>query len=839
MEVDPRTDHFHLTLRSPNLELHIHPSSSKQAARQRRRETHHHHHPQQQQPAQTTTMASKLLTPLLRLPTALRFSPLPSTTALLRRTFTTTPTLSATYNQVLRGCRVEQRARKPTSPALVDRPEMKGVCVRVGTTKPKKPNSGERKVARVRLSSGRVITAYIPGEGHNVQQHSVVLVRGGRSQDCPGVKYHLVRGAFDLGGVGNRVTARSKYGASNKGESSRRYSANTVGNTDSPADEVYRSIEFMTSQALPYFFSCTTALGRHALLPRVSHSAYVSLEKQYYREYLKAFRFRTSTVGLPCADMTSDSDHRAPLDERPDATVRSPPMNNATEKLPLLLDRRYRLLVLLLIVVSVLVPMISIVTTTIHEVERNQHRDGPVTSLERYSSSVIVSRLAALDTTSSSKYSYDASSGTPRTTSSITASEHSLPTGTHNIAPNYEHRHDTQCTTSSPEQYDDTRSSVSSLVLNIYVQMVTCIAALLILCGSNLLLLHWSLNPRAERDVRWICTCGKRIRDDYTELRPDGSNNLQSRLDASLLELYRSGLERSVFGRIYKSTFPTPPRVRELLTNDRQQQRDNTKTSAGNFWAALKFILRGSKAEDDSLPQHNPASGPSRKDDSTKSRTPQITSKPQYLLLCIPHNQHSNELLQIDVSSPPSSDIDFFLLLRRIYVERRGRIRLLLSLQKVVEIRFVSFELYCNDLAEVKEYDCIPPETQEDQYVYKPMPAKSKIPVGPYVMKHLFDHPDHAYSRPIYFPKIPRKLNHRLSVRAAAGYNEGWGLYYVEKVSWSQVCCLGLVGVLACTIFGVAWTVLKDDIQGGFGVASYMLAVIVLGLGALQGAFEA
>lgn len=75
---------------------------------------------------------------------------------------------------------------------------MKGVCLRVGTTKPKKPNSGERKVARVRLSSGKVITAYIPGEGHNVQQHSVVLVRGGRSQDCPGVKYHLVRGAFDL-----------------------------------------------------------------------------------------------------------------------------------------------------------------------------------------------------------------------------------------------------------------------------------------------------------------------------------------------------------------------------------------------------------------------------------------------------------------------------------------------------------------------------------------------------------------------------------------------------------------------------------------------------------------
>lgn len=77
-------------------------------------------------------------------------------------------------------------------------PQQKGVCLKVGITKPKKPNSGERKTARVRLSSGRMITAYIPGEGHNIQQHSVVLVRGGRTQDCPGVRYHLVRGALDL-----------------------------------------------------------------------------------------------------------------------------------------------------------------------------------------------------------------------------------------------------------------------------------------------------------------------------------------------------------------------------------------------------------------------------------------------------------------------------------------------------------------------------------------------------------------------------------------------------------------------------------------------------------------
>src|SRR5271156_5845324 len=114
------------------------------------------------------------------------------------RSFSTTPSNLTTLNQVRNGCRKPQKKRRSLSPAMVGRPEMKGVCLKVGITKPKKPNSGQRKTAKVRLSSGRTISAYIPGAGHNVQQHSVVLVRGGRSQDCPGVRYHLVRGAFDL-----------------------------------------------------------------------------------------------------------------------------------------------------------------------------------------------------------------------------------------------------------------------------------------------------------------------------------------------------------------------------------------------------------------------------------------------------------------------------------------------------------------------------------------------------------------------------------------------------------------------------------------------------------------
>jgi len=99
------------------------------------------------------------------------------------------------------------------SPALDSSPQRRGVCVRVYTTTPKKPNSAMRKVARVRMTNGKEVNAYIPGEGHNLQEHSIVLVRGGRVKDLPGVRYHLVRGALDTAGVNGRLQRRSKYGA--------------------------------------------------------------------------------------------------------------------------------------------------------------------------------------------------------------------------------------------------------------------------------------------------------------------------------------------------------------------------------------------------------------------------------------------------------------------------------------------------------------------------------------------------------------------------------------------------------------------------------------------------
>ena len=118
----------------------------------------------------------------------------------------------ATFNQLVRSPRVQPKYKTKT-PALKGCPQKRGVCTQVKTATPKKPNSALRKIARVRLTNGMEVTAYIGGIGHNLQEHSMVLIRGGRVKDVPGVRYHIIRGTLDTAGVANRMKARSKYGA--------------------------------------------------------------------------------------------------------------------------------------------------------------------------------------------------------------------------------------------------------------------------------------------------------------------------------------------------------------------------------------------------------------------------------------------------------------------------------------------------------------------------------------------------------------------------------------------------------------------------------------------------
>ncbi|KJA24060.1 hypothetical protein HYPSUDRAFT_136883 [Hypholoma sublateritium FD-334 SS-4] len=150
----------------------------------------------------------------LRAPQLARPVALPSALSVLAqaRSFHATPTALRTMNQSIRAKRVPKKHVKPRSPLLQTCPQRKGVVTRLIIATPKKPNSAKRKVARVKLSTGKTLMAYIQGEGHNLQEHSVVLVRGGRTKDLPGVGYKLVRGTLDFAGVVNRATSRSRYG---------------------------------------------------------------------------------------------------------------------------------------------------------------------------------------------------------------------------------------------------------------------------------------------------------------------------------------------------------------------------------------------------------------------------------------------------------------------------------------------------------------------------------------------------------------------------------------------------------------------------------------------------
>ncbi|GJE98303.1 30S ribosomal protein S12 [Phanerochaete sordida] len=156
-------------------------------------------------PPAPSLMARGLLAPR---PVPLGASPF----AALLRNFHASPPSLVTLNQSTRR-KPKKRKVPPTSPLLYQCPQKKGVVSHVFIMKPKKPNSAKRKVARVKLSNGESIHAYIPGEGHNLQEHSVVMVRGGRAQDLPGVRYKVIRGVLDCGPVVNRVTSRSRYGA--------------------------------------------------------------------------------------------------------------------------------------------------------------------------------------------------------------------------------------------------------------------------------------------------------------------------------------------------------------------------------------------------------------------------------------------------------------------------------------------------------------------------------------------------------------------------------------------------------------------------------------------------
>jgi hypothetical protein len=353
--------------------------------------------------------------------------------------------------------------------------------------------------------------------------------------------------------------------------------------------------------------------------------------------------------------------------------------------------------------------------------------------------------------------------------------------------------------------------------------------------------------PQGMRRIRWQCRCGSLIYDDFLERKPaSNSSPADKGLDeyGSFSSTERAmhqgrdsgkGLGPAFTGDPGETGTTSSPQQSGQSPSQRPAQRD-VGYKLGNI-SKSSTNTSSSPPGAGSLPTHTLGTSVFK---ITAASTPRIPSHLEFLLLCVPFKSHANKLLNVDTTTPPISDVAFFHLLRQAYTKSRGQLRSFFSIRALSEIRFVHFDAFRNDLVDVRKYDCVPPDTQKDNYVYKPLPDEHEPPpIGKNRMRHLYDYPDHADDVLLdCFSVVPRKLRERLSVCSGKGRSEGWGICFIEGVSWPRVCALGLAGVLASTIFGVVWTVVQKDIQGGFGVASYMLGVLVLGLGALQGAFE-
>lgn len=244
------------------------------------------------------------------------------------------------------------------------------------------------------------------------------------------------------------------------------------------------------------------------------------------------------------------------------------------------------------------------------------------------------------------------------------------------------------------------------------------------------------------------------------------------------------------------------------------------------IWPTWKLGENAQGLPTHTAPQHRHAvSGPSAP-----------VSESLYLLLCIPFSKYGTKCIHMDLCSL-DSDQAFFKNLRVHYIELRGKWKSKFSLRQLVGIRFVRFGMYKSELADIQKYDDIPPESKKHEYRYNPIPAETIPPIGSNHMMHLYDHPEHAEVEATCVDKIPKKLRERLRLCSNQGTRLGWGICFDEGLNWFMVWLLGSIGLLLSMVFGLLWTCLKDDMQGGFGVAACMMMTFVFTAGILQTAF--
>ncbi|TGO22329.1 hypothetical protein BPAE_0172g00100 [Botrytis paeoniae] len=323
----------------------------------------------------------------------------------------------------------------------------------------------------------------------------------------------------------------------------------------------------------------------------------------------------------------------------------------------------------------------------------------------------------------------------------------------------------------------------------------------------------WGRPPVAigKTRVEWRCKCGKRIYDDFTELRPGAAN-----------------------------------RLKQALTNNDSGSTDTSRSSrfsdcSKSFSKSLSsiFALWASNSSRKSLSSGLPTHEPSK--NQLDSNNPNIV-KPiplpvenVYLLLCYPSGRYATRLLQLGLHNlEPKSDQSLFTILRTNYKSMRGQFLNLISLKTLKSIKFVHFEMYRSSLIDVRQKDVIPPP-DHIEYCYSPAPPEVIPPIGDNHLMHLFLHPDHADEDTVCLDRFPKKLKEKLSCKKGQPTNFGWGLEFVEGWDMKSIWIVAfIVFGIGSLLLGILWAVYKHSIQDAFTIAGYMVSFTAISVGAIQ-----
>ncbi|KAI9707376.1 MAG: hypothetical protein M1836_000337 [Candelina mexicana] len=310
--------------------------------------------------------------------------------------------------------------------------------------------------------------------------------------------------------------------------------------------------------------------------------------------------------------------------------------------------------------------------------------------------------------------------------------------------------------------------------------------------------------------IRWTCRCGKRLHDDFKELRPGAAKELEHSLNA------RSGIHE----------YANPSRASgNGSTGLGTSSVNNILGSIGQAW---RFSRNGF-----SLPQYHTQNQPCQAAQNSSQRLPDSL----YLLLCIPYKKRATKLLHLNVCTVMSDQL-LFPILKDNYHHMRGKWSCALSLKSLRTIQFVQFEMYKSELVDIRKVDDIPLEDRLNEYRYRPRPPDLIPPVGENHLMHLYEHPHDAEATAICLDRFPKKLRERLLVCPSRGTGLGWGIHFVEGWHLGKIWLLAFAVVLGSLLFGICWAVLKHDLQGAFGVSCYMLAFLALTAGSVQAAAE-